>query len=41
MCIASRTKWQRRRTMGKRVRKGRNLTKTYAETLRKQEKLRG
>lgn len=40
MGIASRTKWARRRTMGKRVRKGRE-TKPYAETIRKQEKLRG
>ena len=40
MGIASRTKWQRRINTGKRVRKGRALTKTYAETIRKQEKLR-
>jgi hypothetical protein len=39
MGIASRTKWQRRKTMGKRVRKGRALTKTYAETIRKQARL--
>ncbi len=38
MGIASRTKWQRRKLMGKRVRKG-VAGKPYAETIRKQEKL--
>lgn len=40
MGIASRTKWQRRKSMGRRIRKGRALTKTYAETIRKQERLK-
>jgi len=40
MGIASRTKWQRRKTMGRRVRRGK-VGKPYAETIRKQEKLRG
>ena len=40
MGIASRTKWQRRKLMGKRVRKGRGLTKKYAETIRQQDRLR-
>ena len=38
MGIASRTKWQRRKTVGKRMRKGR-ATKPYALTIRKQDKL--
>lgn len=40
MGIASRTKWQRRKNTGGRVRKGRK-TSDYLVTIRKQEKLRG
>ena len=38
MGIASRTKWQRRKTNERRIREGKE-TKPYKETIRKQDKL--